>query len=88
MYLVMKRKQLSLGRHFSVRIMLAEAKGCRIIFFLNTQSNFLEGVPFNLLHELRIQQRPEMLLACQAFWDCSLPTIFNKLYPKKCVVLS
>lgn len=47
MYLVMKRKQLSLDRHFSVRIMLAEAKGCRIsIFFLNMQSNFLEGVPF------------------------------------------
>lgn len=53
MYLVMMRKQLSLGRHFNVRIMLAEAKGCRIIF-LNTQSNILEGVPFNLLHELRI----------------------------------
>lgn len=62
----MKRKQLSLGRHFSVSISLAGAKGCRIIFVLNMQSNFLDGVPFNLLHEIRIQQCSATPTACQA----------------------
>lgn len=55
MYLVMRKKQLSLSTHFSVRVMLAEAKkGCWSILSKNMQLHFLEGVPFNLLHEISI----------------------------------